>query len=314
MPDRVESTVGGAATNGSPVRLRAGASEVAIAPNRGGSIAWYRTSQGQRCIDWLRPASANALARAQSDGMGCFPLVPFSNRVRDGRFRFGGRDVQLPLNVPGQPHAVHGHGWQAAWNVTAQTDNAATIEYRHPGGAWPFAYTARQTFRLGEHRLGVEIGVENHSDVAMPLGLGLHPYFPRTRLTRLSAGVAKMWATDDEIMPTSLIALPQDRQLDQGVMVDSVAMDNGFAGWDRRARIEWPELNAALVMTATPPLTFLVVYAPPDEPYFCAEPVSHCTDAFNLAAQGRRDTGLIVLAPGRSIGACVYFTPEIMNI
>ena len=43
------------------------------------------------------------------------------------------------------------------------------------------------------------------------------------------------------------------------------------------------------------PLGFLVVYTPPGEDFFCAEPVSNATDAFNLAAAGRTDTGMLVL-------------------
>ncbi len=310
MTENMERTI---AADRSVVVLRAGPNEIGVAPACGGSIAWYRTDHAGRCIDWLRPATPGALAGANPEGMGCFPLVPFSNRVRNGRFRFRGRDVHLPLNVPGQPHAEHGHGWQAAWRLASHTDTSLVIEYRHKAGAWPFAYVAQQIFRLGEEGLSVEIEAENLGDEAMPLGLGLHPYFPRTKRTRLAAHVEAMWDTDDEVMPTLLIAPPPGRQLTQGVAVDVEAMDNGFTGWRRRARIEWPEHGAALTLTASAPLDFLVVYTPPGEPYFCAEPVSHCTDAFNLADQGRDDTGMAVLAAGQTLSASVRFTPEITN-
>jgi len=56
-------------------------------------------------------------------------------------------------------------------------------------------------------------------------------------------------------------------------------------------------------------IRFLVVYSPPGEPYFCAEPVTNCTDAFNLAVQGRTDTGMIVLAPGEVVTVIIRFTP-----
>jgi aldose 1-epimerase len=51
------------------------------------------------------------------------------------------------------------------------------------------------------------------------------------------------------------------------------------------------------------------VYTPPGASYFCAEPVSHCTDAFNLAAQARDDTGMLVLEPGASVSAAVRLRP-----
>ena len=67
-----------------------------------------------------------------------------------------------------------------------------------------------------------------------------------------------------------------------------------FTGWSGTARIAWPERGASLVMAAERPLSFLTLYTPAGEPYFCAEPVSNITNAFNLAP-GRDDTGLIVL-------------------
>jgi aldose 1-epimerase len=47
------------------------------------------------------------------------------------------------------------------------------------------------------------------------------------------------------------------------------------------------------------------------QPYFCAEPVSHCTDAFNLAAQGHGDTGMLMLEPGASLSATVRLRPSL---
>ena len=64
-------------------------------------------------------------------------------------------------------------------------------------------------------------------------------------------------------------------------------------------------------LDADPPLGFLVVYSPAGEDYFCAEPVSHCTDAFNLAAQGRADTGMLTLQPGASVSATVRLRPSL---
>lgn len=40
------------------------------------------------------------------------------------------------------------------------------------------------------------------------------------------------------------------------------------------------------------------------------EPVSHVTDAFNLADAGRTDTGMLVLEPGETLRMAVVLTPE----
>ena len=69
-----------------------------------------------------------------------------------------------------------------------------------------------------------------------------------------------------------------------------------------------PERRPTLDVHADPPLSFLVVYTPPGQTFFCAEPVSHCTDAFNLAVQGRKDTGMAVLAPGATLTGRARFS------
>jgi aldose 1-epimerase len=51
-----------------------------------------------------------------------------------------------------------------------------------------------------------------------------------------------------------------------------------------------------------------VIFTPPGRPFFCAEPVSHVTDAFNLADAGRADTGRRVLDPGATIEATIILT------
>ena len=63
-------------------------------------------------------------------------------------------------------------------------------------------------------------------------------------------------------------------------------------------------------VTAESPLDCLVVYTPPGRDFLCVEPVSHVTDAFNLAASGRADTGMQLLEPGEALRAMVTLTPD----
>ena len=235
--------------------------------------------------------------------------MPFSNRIREGRFSFGGRAVRLPLNQSPEPHAEHGHGWQRPWKVVRRAAAELAIEYDHPADAWPFPYRARQHFVLTEDEMQVTISLENRGREAMPAGLGLHPYLPRTAQCRLAAPVTAMWATDDEVMPTALVDADPRLGDGTGLPVAEIALDNAFTGWRHRATITWPERRARLQIDAGSPLDFLVVYSPPGEDFFCAEPVSHCTDAFNLAGQGRADTGMLTLEPGAVLPATVRFRP-----
>ncbi|HEY0646126.1 MAG TPA: aldose epimerase, partial [Nocardioides sp.] len=42
-------------------------------------------------------------------------LMPWPNRIRDGRYSFGGRDLQLGLSDPARGNASHGLARWAAW-------------------------------------------------------------------------------------------------------------------------------------------------------------------------------------------------------
>ena len=297
--------------DGTVITLCADRARVGIAPGLGGSITHYHWVDGPRRHDWLRPATDADLAAGSADRLACFPLVPFSNRIRDGRFTFGGHAVQLPLNQWPQPHAEHGHGWQAPWSVIERADDRLALKYDHPADAWPFPYRARQDFVLTADELRVTLSVENRGRATMPAGLGFHPYFPGTARCRLSAQVDAMWATDAEVMPTALTGADPRLATSGGLPVAETVLDNAFTGWQRQARIFWPERGARLVLDASPPLGFVVVYSPAGEDFFCVEPVSHCTDAFNLTAQGRADTGMLTLDPGAGVAATVRFRPSL---
>jgi aldose 1-epimerase len=285
------------------ITLRAGDAAVELAPEAGGSVTRYWIERGPVTREWLRPTPAGALRAGHPELAAAFPLVPYSNRIRAGRFSFRGRSVVEPLNRPPERHAIHGHGWQARWQPTEVTAATARLEYRHPAGAWPWAYHATQRFILTPSELTVELGLSNQSTAPMPAGLGWHPYFPRTARVTIAADVRAMWLTDEERMPTERVAPPAP-PFGRG-------RDNCFVGWSRRVTIDWPELGARLLMRAEPPLDYLVVFTPARRPFFCVEPVSHVTDAFNLAEAGRSDSGILVLEPGETLRTAVVLTPEL---
>ncbi|MDE2905487.1 MAG: aldose 1-epimerase [Acidobacteriota bacterium] len=294
------------------IDLRAGSTRLAVAPEVGGSITRYASERGGTTIEWMRPALADAIANRAAGGTSSFPMVPFSNRIRDAAFRFRGRTIQLPQNFRPEPHAIHGHAWGEPWAVLSQSETALTLEYRHPADAWPWTYTAQQAFDLTEERLRVRFTVTNEASEPMPVGFGLHPYFVRTPRATVRADVGRMWQADAGLMPVSLVPPPPQLLLDgAGLNPDAATLDNNFVGFGGQVVIDWPEWNARLRIDADPAYACLVVYTPAGQDFFCVEPATNCIDGFNLADAGRTDTGMIVLAPGDSAAGDVTFTPEV---
>ncbi|WP_374650903.1 aldose 1-epimerase [Dongia sp.] len=300
--------------------LRRGAYELELQPAIGGAIGRFcwRHPDGAR-IDLMRPMAQAAVAAGHSDGAACFPLFPYSNRIRRARFSFDGREIQLPQGAAGA-HVEHGHGWRRPWTVLAQDEKSAAIGFTHDpalDASWPFAYAAEQHFELGAAGLHVTLRARNLGRARMPFGFGLHPYFPRTPQATLRADVNGFWESDADVLPTRHKEVPARFDLRAGLGMREIVIDNVFTGFAGKAEIAWPEFGTRLKLAADPALRQLVVYVPdaatqaaeraagtPD--YFCAEPVSNITDAFNLA--DREETGMIVLEPGAEVRAACRFS------
>src|SRR5262249_15294953 len=153
--------------------LRSGGAVLDLLPEIGGAIARFAVDG----IDVLRPAPPDTRDVLQT---GCFPLVPFANRIAHGVFTFARETVRLPPNFGDHPHPLHGQGWHGAWTVRARSPDKAVLAFDHPAGAWPWRYEAEQTFTLMRDSLRIELAVTNHDLRIMPLSIGFHPYFPRT--------------------------------------------------------------------------------------------------------------------------------------
>jgi aldose 1-epimerase len=215
----------------------------------------------------------------RGDHASAYPLVPYSNRIKDGSLVFEGKTFHLERNWPGVDHPMHGDGWWHAWQVVRADGHAAEIVYEHARdgeqGGWPFRYRARQGYRLEADRLALAIAIDNLEDHAVPAGIGLHPFFVREPDTELRTDAPFMWTTDADVLPVERIATPPAADFSRSRNVNEAELDNGFDGWVRHATVRWPRAGLRLDLDASPSFGHAVIYVPPDRPYFCVEPVSH---------------------------------------
>ena len=288
------------------LRLQADELVLELAPDVGGSIAaFYSHRPGRTDLHWLRAASTEALLKLDPLGMASFPLLPWCNRIRNGRARFAGREIAMPPD-PRFAHALHGLGWQRPWRVQGADASRAELGLRFEGEGrpgWPWSFTAGQTFALHAKGLDCSICLRNDSPSPMPFGLGHHPYFPHLPGTRLQCEVQAMWGSDDQLLPTQLLRPDFLPRLAQGMELAELDLDNNFTGWAHRFAVSWPGRTRQLVLRAEPPLDFFVLYCPRGADHFCAEPVSNCTDWPNLSDRPAQEVGGGVLQPGQSVAA-----------
>lgn len=284
------------------VRLVAGDLELLLAPHVGGSIARfdYVTSFGKTPI--LRGAEAEL--RSPLDA-GSFPLVPYCNRIRGGRFSFRGREVTLPRNVEADPSPLHGHGWLARWKLLSSSAREAELLFVHEAGHWPWRYEARQFFLLDEHGLSLRLACLNLSSEPMPCGLGQHPYFRCTAETRLRTEVSDAWTIDEKVLPVDKVRASGRYDLADRLICGQ-DLDNGFAGWGGTAGIAGPDLPFRVTISSAD-VNFFQVYSPASGGLFVAEPVSHANAALNEPEDRWDELGLRILQPGEEMSLSTRF-------
>ncbi|WP_322999560.1 aldose epimerase [Castellaniella sp.] len=268
-----------------PHRLRVG-------PAAGGRILSWTSDLPDGPQDWLVPIQAQEWPAHEWPKGGLFPLVPFSNRIRNARMNWGGQMIRIhPLT--GQAHALHGQAQRMVWDVLDATDHRAVLGTRLPAGedGWPWAWSLRQTIHLSaDGVLDVELALTNEDTQPMPAGLGLHPYFTADAV---HAFASKDWAHEQE-----LALFPRPNRQTRWQRTDST-WTSFLSGWTGRADITWSS-GPGLTLQARGPLDHLVLHCNAGR-YLCVEPATHVCDAVNLAASGIQGTGLRTLAPGGTL-------------
>jgi aldose 1-epimerase len=249
--------------------LAAGDWQAALLPARGAALLRL-TWRGR---DILAPVPEGADPNAAFAG--AFLMAPWANRLDQGRIAAHGRVWRLAINRPQDRTAIHGLVRDHAWDVVRSEAAAARLCLALD--APPFALDARLALDLSESGLDLALSLTARGDQAQPLGLGWHPWFARSPGTRL--GFAARWRCRHDARQLPATAEPFGR-LD-GAEESYLGLDTHFAGWDGAAVIRHPDGTTIRLAAQGAWAAGLQVFAPPDRPVLCVEPVSHLPDAPN---------------------------------
>jgi aldose 1-epimerase len=167
----------------------------------GGGIREYTV--GDRPV--LDPYGRDAIC----DGAHGAPLIPWPNRLADGRYSFEGVDYQVALNEPEKHNAIHGFLRWRSWRAEEQEEARIVMRTTlHPLEGYPFALDVRITYELGDSGLTVSTAATNVGDRACPFGSGQHPY--------LSPGEGAIDDCELILAAETRILTDPDRQLPTG--------------------------------------------------------------------------------------------------
>lgn len=283
-----------------------------LVPTLGGGVAAWQIDDpcgGSERVDLWRPWDG---AMPDLYQLASFAMVPWSNRISGGGFSHRGQFHSIRPNRRGEPYPIHGDGWLQPWELSQPAADTLQMTLRSQSFEGnPYDYECVQTFRLVECGLDQSVLVQHRGAQPLPYGLGLHPWFPRTPSTRISAPVQGVWLSGADPLPTAWTdQYPPGWNLNAGVSAHGSLIDNAYTGWGGAARIEWPEWG--LQLTAHMPdfaqdggaaRHYCLIYRPTHGPAFCFEPITQPIDAFHQPGQ----PGLRTLAQGQTLSMNVQW-------
>lgn len=258
---------------------------------------------------WLTEPTPLDSAPAAGNGQ---LLVPWPNRVRDGRYSLGDQTLQLGLTEPARHNASHGLLRSAEYRTVSRTEAALTVTARiFPTSGYPFRVDHTVRFELSENGLQVahELAHRGAPDApAAPVAIGAHPYLRVGEVPvaecRLQIPGASWLVTDDQLIPVA--ARPVDAEHDWRTprVIGSARPDTCWSDLAAevdgllRYRLVAPE-GSSTELWAEPVFGHVQVFVtdrlPGRQLAIAVEPMTAAPDAFNSG------DGLRWLAPGETL-------------
>jgi aldose 1-epimerase len=241
-------------------------------------------------------------------------LIPWPNRIRDGRYSFNGVTQQLALSEPARHNASHGLARYLPWVLIDKKMDAVTNRVRiHPQPGWPGTLEALITHEVGEDGLTVTVEATNIGTTELPFGYGAHPYLTVGESTvdevALTVPAASYLEVDDDrLLPLKLSPVAGTAyDLREGRLLGSMSLDTAMTDLARdsdgrwRVRLVLGDRYAELWGDETMQWTQVFTGGANRDWAIAVEPMTCGPDAFNA---GPTHDGTRVLPPGETfVGA-----------
>ncbi|HEY1834546.1 MAG TPA: aldose 1-epimerase family protein [Solirubrobacteraceae bacterium] len=237
-------------------------------------------------------------------------LVPWPNRLGQGRYSFDGAERQLDLSEPARGNASHGLMRWRNWHAVEREAERVVMRARlnpHPG--YPFALDLVVEYALTAQGLSVSCTATNVGENACPYGFGQHPYlspghdFVLDDCTLQLAATSYIELDDATLLPIATRPLEGSSNLNfnQPRKLGNTQIDAALTGLasESKARLTAPD-GACVELWADESITVIQIFtgdtlAPARRRRALAvEPMSCPPDAF------RSGEGLVRLEAGES--------------
>jgi len=242
-------------------------------------------------------------------------LMPWPNRIRDGQYAVGDRQLQLALSEPARHNASHGLVRWVAWTVDQHSAESVALRYRLMAqSGYPWTLDLRVEYVVSAEGLTVTQSATNRATDPAPYAQGAHPYLSVGRgpcdSWELTVPAATRTLSDPERkLPTGReLVAGTDFDFRVGRPVGDLVIDHAFTDLARddsgRASVELrdPATGRAVALWADRAHPWLMVFTADDgtpaaRRAVAVEPMTAQADAF------RSGEDLVMLAPGESFSA-----------
>ena len=161
-------------------------------------------------------------------------LVPWPNRIRDGRWAHDGNTHQLDITDPQHGCALHGLLRDVAYQPTERSASSITLSAPIPAQrGYPFNLDTRVRYRLTSSGLITTHEVRNGGLVPAPVAIGAHPFLAigdvPTETLRLVINGLRHVDLDDRLIPVGTTAVVgTEWDLRSGRLVADLHVDDSW--------------------------------------------------------------------------------------
>jgi len=240
-------------------------------------------------------------------------LIPWPNRIRDGRYEFAGAQHQVPITEIERNNALHGLVVWESWRTVLHVRDRVVLSHRiQPRDGYPWRLDVTADFALGPDGLRCTVEALNTGDSPAPYGYGPHPYLQagESPLDEWSLEIPAekyLEVTPDRLLPTEVVSVTDtEKDFREEREIGATKLDHAYTDIRRDAsgtatvRVRDPRGKTGVEMSwpSTAPWVQVHTADLPDPANdrlgLAVEPMTCPPDAFNSG------TDLIVIEPGDS--------------
>jgi len=234
-------------------------------------------------------------------------LLPWPNRLEDGRYEFEGKSYQLAINETDRNTALHGFIYKKKFNVeeiaVKETSASIKLSYDYHGDepGYPFHFKVEIVYSISdEDGFAVKVDIVNTDKGSIPVGFGWHPYiklpsmvnelqlqFPRRLVYDVNFRLlptGKTWDAPEftTMQKVGITALDTCFKITENSEIAVTLLRDEAAGFTLKF---WQE-------TGVGGFNYLQAYTPVSRQTIALEPMTCGVNAFN------NGDGLLVMKPG----------------